>query len=178
MSAVVTGTYQNTIQFNQVLTGFATGQNFPIAFPNNNTLRGVLRSSGVLADQANLLHARTYVFAASTPQTIDLTALPDVFGAAGACNFARVRLLAIRMNGIVDGSSLVMGGAGANEWGGFLSTGGTLKVFPGTTNNDGFLILAAPNTTGIVVTPTSKLLLLTPSAHAFTTDLIIAGCDA
>lgn len=175
----VTGSIYANPSFNQTpTTGFLAG----VALPVNATIQAVFRAAGVAADQVNLIHARTYTFVSATAQTIDLTALTDIVG--GTVNFARVRLVAIRVKSTTDAARLTVGAAATNAWEGFLSPAGTFTVFPstansdGTVNNSGFFIMGAPNTTGVVVSGSTKSLKMLPSAHAFDVDVIIAGCDA
>lgn len=156
------------IQANQSGAGILSGA----TLTKNESFRAQL-ANGTLADQVDTLHMKQYSFAASTPITIDLTALADVYG--NPISFARVDLLAIKINNAVDGQVLKLGDSVTNEWDAFLSAAGVLTVFPGTASNDGFFLLAAPNTTGMAVTATSKTLKMDPGANAFTADVIIAG---
>ena len=176
--ATVTGQVTPSLNFTQTpAAGFLAG----VQVPANKTIQAIFKTAGVIADQVDTLYANTLTFVASTPQTIDLTTLTDILG--NAITFARVRLIAIRVNSTTDGQNLLVGGAGANEWDGFLTSGAKITVFPSTAasggglNNSGFFILAAPNTTGAVVNSGSKLLKLDPGSNAFTVDILIAGCS-
>jgi hypothetical protein len=172
--ATVKGGCSPVISFTQFAAiGATPADDTPVAVL---ALRGAFNASGVAADQCDLIYARPLTFVASTPQTLDLTALTDPAG--NAISFARVRFLAIRIRDTTAGHVLLVGGAGTNEWGGFLSSGAILTVFPSTAANDGFFLLPAPNTTGIVVSGTSKLLKLDPGAVALgIVDVVIAGCS-
>lgn len=174
--ATITGTSNIAPQFNLELSGgFVSGQKLPITLPTRQ-LKAAFAAAGVAADQVNLIYAATLTFLASTPQTLDLTALTDPIG--GVVNFARVRFLVLRVNSTTNGAMLTLGAAATNEWTGMLAAASGLKVLAATTGNDGFFVICAPNTTGYPVSGTSKNLLLTPSAHAFTVDILIAGCNA
>jgi hypothetical protein len=174
--ANITGQSNVNPQFSLGITaGFLNGQRLPIPLPNRNLLAS-FKTAGVAADQVNLIYANTLTFVSTVPQTLDLTALLDPLGAA--VNFARVRFQAYRINSNTVGAYLILGGAATNEWTGMLGTGSGLKILASTAANDGFFVISAPNTNGYPVTGTSKNLLMTPSAHGFTVDVIIAGCNA
>lgn len=147
-------------------------------------LRSLFSASGPLLDQCDLLYYKPIVFVASTPQTLDLKSLPDIFGTAGAVVFARVRFRAIRLDytgteSDRDAVYLDCGNDGtADEWSlpdGYLSVNGYHRVRAGTLANDGFEVAQAPNTTGWTVSSGGKLWKLTPSAHAFTAHIVLAG---
>jgi hypothetical protein len=168
----VNGTQQ--LQLQQAGTGILAG----ISTQKLETFKSVMQTAGVLADQCDTLHMKTYSFVASTPQTIDLSTLTDIYGNAISFSGGRVRVLAIKINSTTDGVNLILGDSVTNEWDAFLSAAGTLTVFPGTANNDGFFILAAPNTTGMAVSSSHKTLKLDPGSNTFTADVIIAGCSS
>lgn len=133
-------------------------------------------TSGVAADQVNLKHTKTYTFVASTAQTLDLTSLLDDYG--GAVAFVRIRSLTVKMNSQTDGATLTLSPGASNGWTNLLGTSSTLIMQSSTSTNNAVLALTAPNTTGWVVDSTHKTLTLTPSAHAFTVDIEITGCNA
>lgn len=171
MAASLTGQTQPTLSFQLTpASGFLANSQITVA-DSYLTQFGY----GHLADQCDLVYAASITFVTSTPQTLDLTSLTDVVG--GAVNFARVRLVAIKNLSTADAAVLTVGNSVTNEWDGFLSAAGTLKVFPSSANNPkgGWVILTAPNTTGIVVDSTHKTLKLDPGANAFTVNVIIAG---
>jgi hypothetical protein len=179
MSNTVTGSVKGTINVAETLgSGIESGQQLPLTL----AWRSIFSTSGTLADQCNLIYANTLSMVASTAQSIDLSNLTDLFnntidftgGGAGG----RVRFVAFRHQGEVDGSFVEVGGAASNPWLGFLSSGSSITVFPSSTVNDGWFIITAPNTTGMVVSSTSRILLLTPSAHNFNFDVVIGGCNA
>jgi hypothetical protein len=143
----------------------------------NRTLQALFKVAGVLADQVDTLYADTLTFVASTPQIIDLTNITAQTILGNPVDFARVRFIAIRVNSITDGQVLLVGDSVTNEWDAFLSAAGILTVFPGTAANNGFFVLSAPNTTGMVVSGSHKTLKLDPGANAFTVDIVIAGCS-
>jgi hypothetical protein len=161
----------NTIlQISQQGSGISAGSALQIP----KSFKSIL-GAGNLLDQCDTIHAKQYVFVPSTPQVIDLKAgiILDLLGNPAA--FSTVRLIAIRLLTQVDGAALIIGDAVTTEWDAFLSAAGTLKVFPGTAANDGFWILAAPNTTAMPVTSSSKSLKMDPDTAAFTAEVIIAG---
>lgn len=172
MAATVTVNSTPNIIVSQKGTGILANQTLTFT----ETLQTIFQTSGLLADQCDLLYAATLTLVASTPQTIDLTALADLFG--GVVNFARVRFLAMRNNSVTDGANVLIGDSVTNEWDAFLSAAATLKVPPCSALNHGYFILTAPNTTGFVVDSTHKTLKIDPGSNAMTLDIIIAGCHA
>lgn len=137
-------------------------------------------ANGTLLDQCNLMHAKTYTLAASTPQTIDLYdgSLLDVTGAA--CAFRRVDVLLYRVQSITDTHEVLFGGAAATEWLGWLrGAGAKVAAFPSTASNKGFTAVVAPGTAGMVVSSTSRSLKMDPGALAVgAVDLVIVGRNA
>lgn len=169
--AIVTGSITPNIAFNQTITsGFLTSTPIGIGL----TL-SVAFTNGATADKINLIHAATYTFTSATPQTIDLSALTDIIGAA--VNFARVRAIVVKMNSVTDGATLTLTAGASNGNTNILGTAAGLIIGSASaTNSSGAcLILTSPNTTGYVVDGTHKTLTFTPSAHAFTADILIAG---
>lgn len=140
----------------------------------------VLRlAAGTAKDQADLRFARLLTFAASTAQTINLSNCTGEDGVT--CNFARVRLLAIRVRATNDAASLTIDNAGAtNPFTGFVSAAGQLVLRPSTATSldalagHGFVILTAPGTTAAAVGTGVNLRLL-PSAHAFQAEIVVIG---
>lgn len=173
---IVTGSAGGQIQVSQTGAGILSSTKLPIEV----TLKALLNVSGLLADQIDLVHARTYAFTASTPQTLNLQSLTDPFGQAQS--FARIKALAIIHKGQVDASFLRAGPAASNGWNSAIG-GGTnpyVEAKPSTTTNPlgGGILLLAPGLTGYPVSGSIRDLLLTPSAHAFSADVVILGCTA
>jgi|GEM_PF-1981465 len=172
--AQVSGTIQPNFAFTQTPTsGILSGS--PIQVPETLLIS---LANGTGADKIDLLFAKQLTFSASTSQTLDLTALTDILGAA--VSFARVRVVAIKVYSQTDAASLTVGGAASNAWEAFLSTAGTITIpaASAANQNGAFFLLTAPNTTGWVVDSTHKNLKLQPSAHAFNADVFLAGCSA
>ena len=137
-------------------------------------LRGQFGTSGTGAGQFALVHARTYSFAASTPQLIDLLSLLDPTGAAIA--FSVVRFFAYRIQSAIAAYILTVGGAASNPWNGWLVGAGQEVWQPSTASLDGYAIRQAPSAAGMAVNSTSHVLLLDPGANAVgAVDIIIAG---
>lgn len=170
--AGVTGNNTIGLSFNEALS-YGVGQSQQVPIPLS--FRSVFRAAGVLLDQCDLIHCKTYTFVASTPQVVDLKNLVDIFGAVAA--LARVRFLAIRVNSVVDGQGLLAGANGSSDWLGLSSAGSTVTVYPGTAANDGFAIWQMPNTAGAPVGASTHLLKLDPGTGAFGVDLLVAGCS-
>jgi hypothetical protein len=166
--AQITGGLSTFASFTaKATTGYQTGTAIPISPARLFSTF----TAGLAADQLDNLAPILLTFVASTPQTIDLTALSDVLGLA--ITAARVRFILIRNLSTTDGFNLLVGGAGTNEWNGPLSSGGKLTVGPSSAGNDGAVLLSAPNTTGYPVSSTSKLLKLDPGANAFQAIVLI-----
>jgi hypothetical protein len=142
----------------------------------NQTFNCNFATSGTTADSVDLMHVKTYSFAASTAQTLDLTSLTDVYG--GAVAFARVRAIEIKVKSTTDGATLTLSPGASNGWTNFLGTSSTLILQASTSSNDAGFVVTAPNTTGWVVDSTHKTLTLTPSAHAYDVDVQIMGASA
>jgi hypothetical protein len=139
------------------------------------TLALTLSAGTGAADLCDRVYYGLLTFVASTPQTLDLTTLTDVLG--NAVNFTRVRAIVIQNQSTVNGVTLTVGNAGANEWDAVLSASGTLGVSGGSpaNPNGGFYVQTCPNTTGWVVDGTHKALKLDPGAAAFTAVVILVG---
>lgn len=136
-------------------------------------------TNGIGVDQFNLKHSKTYSLAASTPQIINLYdgSLLDIYG--GPAAFRRLILFAYRLQATNDTFSALIGGAGANEWIGWLAAGSKVQAFPSTAGgNHGWTVITAPNATGMPVTPTSRLLKIDPGLNAVGAfDVLILGRD-
>lgn len=141
----------------------------------NQNFNANFQASGVAADQINLNYVATLSLAA-TPTTLDLTALTDRYG--NAVNFARVRSLTIKNKSQTDSQTVTVSPGGTNGWTALLGTGSTLIVQPSSSLNDAGVILTAPNTTGWVVSGTTKTLKLDPGANTIAVDIEINGCNA
>lgn len=182
ITSTVTGQCQTNAQFQLTpQAGVLAGQQLPLGI----NLAAAFRKSGVAQDQCDSIHIKRYTFAASTPQTIDLQSLANILADGATVSLAKVRLIAIKVHWTTDAANLLVGGAGANEWDGFLSSGGKLTVAPsspgvaaGSTANDGYFALAAPNLAGIPVTSTSHLLKLDPGTQAGDVTILIAGTSS
>jgi len=129
------------------------------------------------ADNVDLKYTATLTFTASTAQTLDLTALTDIYG--GTVNFARIRSITISITSpTTDGATLTIGAAGTNPWAAILGTTGTYIMQAPTSTNASMWIATAPNTTGWITGGSSKNLKLTPSAHAIVAAIEIMGASA
>ncbi len=156
-------------------SGFVSGQQIPIGFPSSLSLQ---LANGTAANQVNLIYAATLTFVASTPQSLDLKSLTDPLG--GTVNLARVKVIMVRVNSTTDAATLTLSPNASNGWTSLIASSSSLVLKSVTTSNPYALSFyaAAPNTTGWAVGSSNKVLDLTPSAHAFTADVQIVGCDA
>jgi len=169
--ATVSGGANVSPSFTQAVSILGASQNTPVTL----ALKSVL-SPGTAADKCDLLYAGTIAFTASTPQTIDLKVLTDIAG--GAVAFARVRFFAVKIDSVTDGAYLTVAAGASNGMTSIVGTGGFKVLASSATNPDGgWAVFSAPNTTGYAVGASTKTLDLTPSAHAFTAYLVIAGAS-
>jgi hypothetical protein len=172
MAATIKGGVQPAFGFIQTpATGFLSGVPLPI-----NLAVGVNYGNGTTVDNADLVAVKTFTFVASTPQTIDLTAMTDVQGNAVA--FAKVVLVAVRMEGTADASTLTLSPNGTSGWAALTSANLILHAATTANPNGSFLLMATPALTGWAVDSTHKALDFTPSAHAFTATLVVVGRSA
>lgn len=176
MATTVTtsGTYTDGSQeTNTGLPGSVT----PIAI--NQTFRHNL-ANGSAADQVQKIYAATLAFTGSAivlnlfdsssgVQVTDLYGTPIVFSA--------VKKIYIKHKGTTDAQPLKMGYSGTttNAWTAIVSNPGQIFLQPSTANNDGGILMVAPNTTGWAVATGSKLLNLDPGANTFNADIVIVG---
>lgn len=170
--AVIAGTGTISVGFNQtVSTGVVQAQTIPAGI-SLTTQYG----NGTAAGKVDLIYAKQLTFVASTPQTLDLSALTDLSGAAA--NFARVREFLIQILTGTAGFDLTVGSAASNAWAALLGATGTTKAFAGIIT----YLLSDPVSigagVGAVVSGTSKNIKLDPGANALTANIIICGCSA
>lgn len=170
-----TGTYTDGSQ--ETSTGLP-GNVQPIAL--NQTFRHNMQD-GSAADQVHKIYAATLTFSASTPIVLNLfdsssgVQVTDLYGTAFA--FGAVKKFYIKFKSVTDGQILKIGYSGttANSWTAIVSNPGQIFLQASTTNNDGGILMVAPNTTGWVVATGSKLLQLDPGTGAFSADVILVG---
>jgi hypothetical protein len=143
----------------------------------SESLAANFRASGTLADQCDGLIYLTPTFAASTPQTFDLTAQNDPLG--NAVTVARVRLFLVKWLSTTDNVPLLVGNAASNPWTALCSSStATLAVPPSSSLNAGGLLVLAPQTTGLAVSGGSKSIKLDPQTAAGTAHIIALTCSA
>lgn len=169
--AVIGGTSQLSAGFNQTISsGVITSQTIPASIALTTQY-----ANGTGAGQVDLIYAKQLTFVASTPQTLDLTALTDLGG--GAVNFARVRELVIQIVTTTAGFNLTLGDAAANAWAPFWGPTGTDIVMAGSIR-----YFTDPTSVGVgvgaVVGSSSKVLKLDPGSNALVCNILIVGCSA
>lgn len=169
--AVVTGTSTVNGGFNQVVTsGLVTSQTIPAAL--SLTTQYI---NGTGAGQINLLYAKQLSLVASTPQTIDLNALPTVDGVTSA--YVRVREFILQVVTTTVDFNVTLGAAASNPWAALWGTTGTQVVMAGS-----IFYFTDPTTVGAskgaIVSGTSKAVKIDPGSNNVTVNLIIAGCTA
>lgn len=162
MSTFYGGLVGNTLRFHEVPgSGLYSGIDQALA----PVPVGVNFSSGTAADQVDGVALVLLTLAVSTPQNIDLSTLVDFYTGA-TLTVARLRFAAFKNLSKVDGPKILIGNAGTNEYDGFVSSGGTIPVFPSTAQNDGIFFWSAPNTTAGPVDPTHKVIKCDPGSTA------------
>lgn len=169
--AIVAGTVQLVTGFNQTVTsGLVTTQTLPASISLTTQY-----ANGTGAGQVNLIYAKQIALVASTPQTLDLTALLDLSGAT--VNFARVRELVVQVVTATSAFNAILGNAASNAWAPFWGATGTDTVFAGSIRyfTDPTSVGAG---VGAVTSGTSKNLKLDPGSNNVTINLLIAGCTA
>ena len=143
-----------------------------ISQPYPNQRIQALFTPGTAADQVDGVCEMILNLAASTPQTINLlTGLTDLNGTA--LTVAHISFLAIKNLSTTDGQTVLVGNAASNPFEGFVSGINTLSIYPSSSQNDGFLVLAAPNMTGIPVNSTSCNLKFDPGTNAVSVLLVV-----
>lgn len=147
--------------------------------PSTNTTCKTSYTNGTAADKIDLLHRKTYTLAAA-PTVLDLNGgtLLDPLG--NACAFARIRRIRIKFLDTTDGHTLKLGYSTTttNAWTGLLSNPGQLTLQASSAANDAWIEINAPNTTGMAVSSTNKLLQLDPGSSTYTIILEIDGCSS
>lgn len=133
---------------------------------------------GTAAGQLNLV-AISSGSAAASPVSIDLTSLTDPSGAA--VNFAKIRAALILNDSTTDGSFLLLDNTVTNGWGSPFNniTTAKLKIPAGATvngtNYPGFFMICGPNTTGLTVDSTHKIVSLDPGANTIPYRILWLG---
>lgn len=168
--AVVTGTAQLSVGFNQTVTsGLINTQTLPASISATSQY-----TNGTGASMVDLVYAKQLTLLASTPQTLDLTSLTDLSGAT--VNFARIRELVIQVVTTTSGYTVTVGAAAANPWAALWGTTGTMVIPAGS-----IFRVSEPNllsTAGLVTSGTSKNLKLDPGANQVVINLMIVGGSA
>lgn len=155
----------------------ASGIQAGVVDPVSVLLSAVFRASGVAANQVDLIHAKRYTFAASTPQDLDMAALVDLRNNAQV--WARARCVAIKVRWTADGAPLTVSAAAVAGWLGLVTGGGGLRVYPSSADCDGFALFNAPQTTGMAIGGAAgHVLTLDPGAQAGDVDVVVLGCSS
>lgn len=169
--AVVTGTSILNGGFTQSLsTGLVQTQSLPATISLTTQY-----TNGTGTGQINLLYAKQLSLVASTPQTIDLTALATIDGATS--NFARVREFILQVVTTTVDFNVTLGNAASNAWAPVWGAAGTHVVMAGS-----ILYITDPTTVGaskgMYTGGSSKNVKIDPGSNNVTINLIIAGCSA
>lgn len=175
--ATVQGNISVTETFRQTTTSaFGGGQ---VSYGATQQRQAGISSGGTAgaADQADVIYTDQITLTASTPQTLDLTALTGGME-PGTKTFARVRLITITNLNTTDANKVTVGPGASNGWSAPGGSTWQLYAFPSTANSQIPLVIGAPNTTGMVVDSTHKTLKLDPGAATQIVDIKIVGCSA
>lgn len=173
--ATVTGNFGITYNFTQALASTVPGSaNTGAQIASAYTAKFI--TSGTSADQVDLAYGTTLTLVASTPQTIDMRSLTDLYG--NSITFARVRALFFRNRATTDGYTVTLGNAASNAWTSLLPSTSTMLVYPSSSTNDGWTAIVAPNTTGISTGSSNKSLKIDPGSQNITFDIVALGCSA
>ncbi len=172
MSNTVNLTATNTVQSSYTFgSGVLLNTQWPLAL----SLRARY-GSGVTADKVDGLYYARLAFVASTPQTLDLSSLTDPFG--NAIVAARCRFFAVKWSSTTDNVPMLIGDAAATAWQGLVvSATAVIPLYPSSAGNDGWLIFAAPQTTGMVVDGSHKSLKFDPQTGAGNLDIFALFCS-
>lgn len=154
-------------------SGFLAGTTFQI--PATRVQCYLKQGTGV--DQCDGVSAEIISLVASTPQIVDLSALTDAITGA-ALTVARIVFIAFKNLATTDGYNVLIGDAATNEFDGFLSAAATMTLFPSSPLNDGFVVISAPNATGMPVNSTHKALKLDPGSNAIQVVMIVGTRSA
>lgn len=168
--ASVTGKTQASSIFKQTLaTGFYAGSSRSLSISSQGQF-----SNGTAADQIDLVGVGQWTLAASGSQVVDLTT-DLVDGNGTAVNFARVRhwMVSVVTNAGTDGSIVTLAADSTNGCTNLVSTGG-IPIQASSLNNQAWLSMCGPNTTGIVVSSTNKRIKLSANATTSATVYFLA----
>lgn len=138
---------------------------------------------GAASGQVNLFALWKGTLAASTPQSIDLSAINGTDNLAKA--FARVVGWLVLNYSTTDGHDLLVDLSGTDAWTAPLDgAAGKIAVKPGFVDPrtgiavPGFVFLSAGNTSSYAVSGTSHLISLDPGSNSFYARLYAIGRDA
>jgi len=169
--ANVTGQSSLSFLFTEVLTsGLISQQTLPAAVTLAHTY-----ANGTGAAQIDVIYAKQLVLTASSPQTIDLTSIPDLSGAT--VSFGRIREFMIQVVTATFGFNVTLSGGATNPWTGLLTSGSAMTLYAGVTH---YLVsdpTSVGSSIGAVVTSGSKTIKLDPGANNVTVNIIAVGCS-
>lgn len=170
--AVVNGNLNVSASFSQTVTaGLVTPQNL-----GANASQNLPYGNGTGANQIDLIHAKAYSLVASTPQTIDLTSLPDLSGVT--VNMARVREILCWITDTALSHTVVLGAAASNPFAAFWGTTGLQTIYPGSAVYRFSDPTSVGSGVGAVTSGTNKSLKIDPGSNNVVFNLVILGCSA
>ncbi len=140
---------------------------------------GAAYTNGTGAGQIDQMYSRQLTFVASTPQTLDLQALPNMGIPVVNQTLVRVRELWIEVTDIALTHTLAVAAGASNGWTFLPPIGNDLTVMPGGRAG---LVMSDPDSVGssvgYVVDSGNKTITLTPSAFPIIVNVTILGCSA
>lgn len=174
MAATVSGSARGAIRFTTVNdAGVFSGVSRDLTYALN-----AIFAAGTGEDQCDKVGVARLDLVASTSQDLDLASgLVDAYGAA-LSGMVRARCVIIQVETATDAASVTVAAhPTTNGWTNCLSTGGLILRNASTKSNAG-LILCAPSATGWAIAAGNKVIRFTPSAHAQTVKILVAGSSA
>jgi hypothetical protein len=177
---VVIGNSTLSLSATQTLTtGLITTQKPQGAMTFGAGGSGAAYTNGTGAGQIDQIYQRQLTFVASTLQTIDLTALPDMASPQVNQSLARVRELWIEVTDIVLTHTLSVAQGASNGWAFLPPIANGLTAMPGGRAG---IVMSDPDSVGagvgMVVDGSHKTITLTPSAFPIIVNVTILGCSA
>jgi hypothetical protein len=157
---------------------FTTGSIVGATETHKLGLTDIVIADGIGAGQVNESWSNILTFVASTPQTLDTRSLVGI--GSRAVSFAAIKFWQIVLLSSVG--SLTVGNAATNAWSAPWSSATVTEVITagGCVDQQGNLVgtpfcKVRMDATGWVTDATHKDILLTPSAHALTVYIALAG---
>ncbi len=178
--AVVIGNSTISLSATQTLTTGLTATTRPqgiMTFGAGGS--GAAYTNGTGPGQIDMVYSRQLTFVASTLQTLDLQAIPDMASPQVNQIMVRVREFWVEVTDIVLTHTLGVAQAASNGWSFLPPIANQLVAMPGGRAG---IVLSDPDSVGagvgMIVDSSHKGITLTPSAFAIVANVTILGCSA